>query len=263
MLESLPSLCCGRYDHVWGPIEIVCIAFFTVEYVLRFASCPRYFPLDNPPDEQTTTGSERVVVAGSLRQHVIARIRFATNVLNLIDVLAIVPFYVELFHGLVSTQDESNETSFFRICRLLRVVRLLKLSKYSEGLQIMGETLRRSAGSLGMLLLAESIMVIILSTLAYFAERGSLCTDANDFCQGSAEPKLGIAGQVPEIGYYAEHGFFAHATYAGCSPDSAYCRRRSEIGHARMPLLCVLRINLAPTILDLKERMHSDPLVLE
>lgn len=54
VLESLPSLCCGRYDHVWGPIEIVCIAFFTVEYVLRCASCPWYFPLDNPPDEQTT-----------------------------------------------------------------------------------------------------------------------------------------------------------------------------------------------------------------
>ena len=106
-----------------------------------------------------------------------------------------------------SARDESHETSFFCICRLLRVVRLLKLSKYSEGLQIMGETLRRSAGSLGMLLFAESIMIIMLSTLAYFSERGSLCTDANDLCQGSAEPKkLGIAGQVPEIGSYAEHG---------------------------------------------------------
>lgn len=44
---------------------------------------------------------------------------------------------------------------WLRVFRLVRVVRMLKLSKYSEGLQLMGKTLYRSAISLGMLLFAE------------------------------------------------------------------------------------------------------------
>ena len=53
-------------------------------------------------------------------------------------------------------QGKSTERPvWLRVFRLVRVVRMLKLSKYSEGLQLMGTTLYRSAVSLSMLLFAE------------------------------------------------------------------------------------------------------------
>jgi hypothetical protein len=36
VLETHPLLCCGRYDHVWQQIELVCIVAFTIEYCVRF-----------------------------------------------------------------------------------------------------------------------------------------------------------------------------------------------------------------------------------
>jgi hypothetical protein len=111
-----------------------------------------------------------------------------TNVLNIIDLLAIAPFYFELVVDAVlysanpptrlsclgvklklslrtipaveQTQRMQGQSSeqrpvWLRVFRLVRVVRMLKLSKYSEGLQLMGKTLYRSAISLSMLLFAE------------------------------------------------------------------------------------------------------------
>jgi len=122
---------------------------------------------------------------------ILLRLRFGTNVLNMIDLLAISPFYVELIVELVrflllssclcfiqlkylfatlhlntyllhpqrfQGSPNSNVPNWLRIFRLVRVVRLLKLSKYSEGLQLMGKTLYQSAAALGMLLFAEGIL---------------------------------------------------------------------------------------------------------
>ena len=55
------------------------------------------------------------------------------------------------------SQSANNVPSWLRVFRLCRVVRLLKLSKYSEGLQLMGKTLQRNAGALAMLLFAEGV----------------------------------------------------------------------------------------------------------
>ena len=82
VLESIPSLCCGRYDWLWQPIEIVCIVIFSAEYAIRFVSCPWYFPADQAPtvQESVVKGEEHLaaplktkVPGESIRQHVVAR----------------------------------------------------------------------------------------------------------------------------------------------------------------------------------------------
>ncbi len=42
LIETLPSYH-RRDKEVWGTIEAICIALFTVEFVLRAASCPNYW----------------------------------------------------------------------------------------------------------------------------------------------------------------------------------------------------------------------------
>jgi hypothetical protein len=71
VLESLPALCCGRFDWLWEPIEIVCVAAFTGEYVARFVSCPWYYPAELslkkiPKDRKE--GAE-----GTVKKHILAR----------------------------------------------------------------------------------------------------------------------------------------------------------------------------------------------
>lgn len=123
--------------------------------------------------------------------------------MNLIDFVSILPFYIAKFIVLAGTQDSGGSFAFLRVIRLARVFRLLKLSKYSEGLQLLGNTLTRSMPALGMLLAFESIFIIILSTAAYLVERGIYCDaqcdgDCNDFCFGTAIEGPGWYGVVSD-----------------------------------------------------------------
>jgi hypothetical protein len=44
VLETLPKLCCGRYDSIFNPVEAVFVVSFTVEYLVRLVACPWYYP---------------------------------------------------------------------------------------------------------------------------------------------------------------------------------------------------------------------------
>jgi voltage-gated potassium channel len=82
-----------------------------------------------------------------------------------IDLLAILPFYVELF-----IPGDLVDLRTLRIIRLLRFARVLKIARYSESLQLFGRVLQRSAGALAVSMLAIFIILIISSVLVYYAE---------------------------------------------------------------------------------------------
>ncbi|KAK6043912.1 Ion channel [Cooperia oncophora] len=69
------------------------------------------------------------------------------QLLNIIDLMAIVPFIIEMLLFLfgVSTEQLRDLKGAFlviRILRVLRVIRVLKLGRYSSGLQMFGKTLK-------------------------------------------------------------------------------------------------------------------------
>jgi len=139
VLETVRS----AYD--WCPgffhaFEVVSILIFTAEYLLRLWSCtaaPRY---SSP---------------------IIGRLRFAVSPLALIDLLAVLPFYLPLM---------GVDLRFVRAVRLFRLFRIAKLGRYSRALRTLGKVFVAKKEELGITLFALLILLLISSCLMYLAE---------------------------------------------------------------------------------------------
>jgi potassium voltage-gated channel Shaker-related subfamily A member 1 len=123
-------------------IETMCIMWFTIEILARFLTCP-------------------------------IKLIFFKNIMNAIDLIAILPYFLSLGTFFADEQLKANKATslaFLRVIRLVRVFRIFKLSRHSKGLQILGQTLQASMRELGLLIFFLVIGVILFSSAVYFAE---------------------------------------------------------------------------------------------
>uniref|UniRef100_A0A4W3IWV9 A-type voltage-gated potassium channel KCND1 n=1 Tax=Callorhinchus milii TaxID=7868 RepID=A0A4W3IWV9_CALMI len=135
---SVRDLPCGeRYSVAFFCLDTACVMIFTVEYLLRFFAAP-------------------------------SRYRFMRSVMSIIDVVAIMPYYI----GLVMTNNEDVSGAFVTL-RVFRVFRIFKFSRHSQGLRILGYTLKSCASELGFLLFSLTMAIIIFATVMFYAEKGS------------------------------------------------------------------------------------------
>ncbi|XP_068416385.1 potassium voltage-gated channel subfamily A member 5 [Eschrichtius robustus] len=133
-------------------VETTCVIWFTFELLVRFFACP-------------------------------SKAGFSRNIMNIIDVVAIFPYFITLGTELVQQQEQPSASggggqngqqamslAILRVIRLVRVFRIFKLSRHSKGLQILGKTLQASMRELGLLIFFLFIGVILFSSAVYFAE---------------------------------------------------------------------------------------------
>uniref|UniRef100_A0A667YQU2 Potassium voltage-gated channel, Shal-related subfamily, member 3 n=1 Tax=Myripristis murdjan TaxID=586833 RepID=A0A667YQU2_9TELE len=129
---------CGeRYTVAFFCMDTACVMIFTVEYLMRLFAAP-------------------------------SRYRFMRSVMSIIDVVAILPYYI----GLVMTDNEDVSGAFVTL-RVFRVFRIFKFSRHSQGLRILGYTLKSCASELGFLLFSLTMAIIIFATVMFYAEKGS------------------------------------------------------------------------------------------
>lgn len=98
---------------------------------------------------------------------------YGSKVLNIIDLVAILPFYIELIVG-----SGNASLSVVRVLRLARVFRIFKMGKGSSGVQMLGKTVKESIPALGLLFFFIVLGVILFGALIYFLESGSYRVDA-------------------------------------------------------------------------------------
>jgi voltage-gated potassium channel len=122
------------------------VAVFTVEYIARLWSC-----VEDP----------------QYKHPVLGRIRFALTALAIVDMLAVLPFYLPFL------SVDLRVLRMFRLLRIMRLMRVAKLARYSESLQMLMRVLRAKREQLISAVFILLIMLIVAATLAYYAENGA------------------------------------------------------------------------------------------
>ncbi|XP_013174868.1 PREDICTED: potassium voltage-gated channel protein Shal isoform X1 [Papilio xuthus] len=136
------TLPCGeRYKIVFFCLDTACVMIFTAEYLLRLFAAPD-------------------------------RCKFVRSVMSIIDVVAILPYYIGL--GITDNDDVSGA---FVTLRVFRVFRIFKFSRHSQGLRILGYTLKSCASELGFLVFSLAMAIIIFATVMFYAEKNEQDTN--------------------------------------------------------------------------------------
>ncbi|MEL6677715.1 MAG: cyclic nucleotide-gated ion channel [Pseudomonadota bacterium] len=142
ILETVPALE-ARYGPAFVAFEIVSVAIFTVEYALRIW-------VSTAAPQADGVRSAKVRIAAMLHPYA------------LIDLLAILPFYLSLLIGLD-----------LRALRIFRLLRFLKLARHSTALGTLVRVLRREARALFAALIIMAGLLILSATAMYHAERAA------------------------------------------------------------------------------------------
>ena len=145
ILESMPGIE-ARYGNALALFEAFTIAVFTVEYVLRLWS---------------SVEADYAVGLSAFR----ARLKYMTSFHAVIDILAILPFYL-LFFGLFGNVD-------MRFLRAVRLLRVLKLTRYSAAMNMVFITFRENGRALGAAFLILVTVMLLAASGMYYFERQS------------------------------------------------------------------------------------------
>lgn len=148
ILETDPEIGQTRSDLFWR-FEVFSVGVFTLEYMLRLWSC-----VDREGRPEMSPAR--------------ARMRWVLSPLGLIDLLAILPFYIFLF-----LPGSAESLLMLRIFRGLRLLRVFKLTRYSPALRILRTVLVREANTLLVVAFMMLVILILASWGVYMIERSA------------------------------------------------------------------------------------------
>ena len=128
------------YSAILNQFEVFSVVVFTIEYLARIFCC---------------------VVKKNYSKAIRGRLRFMVLPMSLVDLFAILPFYLP-FIGV--------DLRFIRILRLLRIVRVAKIGRYYSSLNLIVRVIRSKKEEL---ILTSALMMMLLvmsSSLIYYCE---------------------------------------------------------------------------------------------
>ena len=140
VIETLPWVT-GGLARALQVLEVASVILFTVEYLLRLWTA-RY----RRPGQRGMVGA----------------LRFAVSPAGLIDLMAIVPFYLPFVIAV--------DLRFVRVLRIARFLRLLKLGRYLRSVSLFGKVLRERRDELLITVMMTALLLLVASILMYYIE---------------------------------------------------------------------------------------------
>ena len=137
-VESIHS----RYVLFFEYFEIFSVVIFSIEYLIRLWAC---------------TAIEKY------RHPIWGRMRYMVSVEAIIDLLAIVPFYLPIVL-------DNADGRILRVLRLFRLFRLFKLGRYSTAFGMITTVVKKRREELVVTLTLVLVLLIFASSLMYYVE---------------------------------------------------------------------------------------------
>jgi voltage-gated potassium channel len=140
VLETVEPIA-AEHRRFFAWFEIVSVAIFLVEYILRLYAC--------------TAGPREL-----FHHPVLGRLRFALTPMAIVDLVAILPLFFLLFAGI--------DVGALRLVRILRVFKLLR---YSPAMSMLARVVYNERKGLFGALVIFLILLVLSSTVVYYFER--------------------------------------------------------------------------------------------
>lgn len=181
--------CTHRLCDVFTVVDTFSIIVFTVEYVMRLMTAHavrkalstspsvlvdlfcggdsdmRHIGMEGPSSEQGSEGGCHGLPAPCRTPKWRKTLAFVLQPSNLIDLVAILPWYVQQAYG-------SSDGASFNVLRAVRLTRIFKMSRYNEVLQITDKVMKSSAEPLSVICFYLAMGIIISGSMLYYAELG-------------------------------------------------------------------------------------------
>lgn len=144
VLETIPELLDRCPPSCWLKLELTCTVIFTVEYLLRIWACRVAHP---------------------------NRWDYCFKPLNLVDLAAILPYYIDFFSKKVGANISSDPLRFLRVFRLLRSITIFRVLRYFNNLDVIVKAIRNSRHLLMILLYCVFIGLFSFSVMIFSVEK--------------------------------------------------------------------------------------------
>ncbi|XP_063447444.1 potassium voltage-gated channel subfamily C member 2-like [Mytilus trossulus] len=135
-------------------LDLICTVFFTIELIVRFIFAPN-------------------------------KLGFVRSMMNIIDLLALVPLYMQLIFSTSEMRScYMNEQFIIQIMFILRIARMFRifhLVKHYQALKILIYALKASVQELFMLAIFLLIGMLVFASIIYYAELQDLTTPGEKF----------------------------------------------------------------------------------
>ena len=152
-VDPLTVLHRGGHFKGLAAIEILCMMFLTVDFLIRFL----------------------------LSQH---RFKFLTSHLSIIDVVTMFLFHSSLL--LSNLNIGIGQTSYLYLLRQIRILQVFRLARYSYGFRSLLQTISKSLVHLGSFILIAPVMSMCFASIMFFFEEEDYIQNAH--CSNKCRP---------------------------------------------------------------------------
>lgn len=130
-----------EYATLFYRFEVFSVIFFTIEYIARVYSIVEKRKYSHPLK---------------------GRLKYVTTAMTIIDLLAIIPFYLTFL---------PLDLRFLRIFRLMGLIRMFKVARYMHALTLLRRVLYDRREQLVLSIIFILFILVIISTIMFYVER--------------------------------------------------------------------------------------------